>query len=115
MMRYLQATRFNYAKTHEAIMKHYTWYTTVHPSLPPSREALDMIEAGFMYLHRRDQRGRCIVVCDVPRITHMLSDDMTVLPRAVEFLLTYFIEKCAVPGRAETWNMIIDLNGLGMT
>lgn len=115
LIRFLQATRWDYAKTYEAIEAHHQWYTTTLPYLPPSRAGLDLVESGFMYIHKRDQCGRCIVVCDVPKIASQLSEENKILPTAVQFLLTYLIEKCAVPGKSEAWNMIIDLKGLGIT
>jgi hypothetical protein len=68
-----------------------------------------------MYLNKRDRRGRCIVVCDVPKIAEFLGEDLMHMSNAVNFMLTYGIDKCALPSKAETWNLIVDLNGMGMS
>ena len=76
---------------------------------------MELVNKGFIYLSKRDRRGRCILVCDVPKIADFLGDDLEHMNAAVNFVLTYGIDRCAVPGKAETWNMIIDLNGLGVS
>lgn len=76
---------------------------------------MELIRLGFMYIHKRDRRGRMIIICDVPKIANFLGQDTTHMPAAVNFILTYGIQKCVLPSRAETWNMIIELNGMGMT
>ena len=73
VLRYLQATRFDYQKAHAAIMTHNKWSLDESPHIPPSQRAMELINMGFMYLHKRDRRGRCIVICDVPKIADFLG------------------------------------------
>jgi hypothetical protein len=76
---------------------------------------MELLAGGFMYISKRDMRGRVNLVLDVSKIAKVPEVDTPNVQLAVSFLLTYVIEKCFVPGKAETWNMIIDLNGLGVT
>lgn len=115
LIRYLQATRWDYKKTLEAVMEHHVWYTQCKPYLPPSNEAMSMLQRGFIYIHKRDKRGRCNVIIDVPRFAKEVKSEDVNFPAAVNFLLTYMIEKGTLMGKAETWNMIINLKDLGVT
>lgn len=33
----------------------------------------------------------------------------------MNFTLTYLVHKCALPGKAETWNLVIDMTGMGIS
>jgi hypothetical protein len=74
-----------------------------------------MLDQGFIYIHKRDKRGRCNVIIDVPKFAKIIKSEDLNFPAAVNFLLTYMIEKGTMMGKAETWNMIINLKDLGVT
>lgn len=96
-------------------MEHHAWYSQCKPQIPPSREAMAMIEQGYIYIHKRDSRGRCNVIIDVPKFADKVKSEDVNFPAAVNFLLTYMIERGTLMGKAETWNMIINLKDLGVT
>lgn len=74
-----------------------------------------MITQGWMYIHKRDRRGRCIFIIDVPKFAGKVKESNLHFPAAVNYLLTYMIDKCMLKSKAETWNMIINLKSLGVT
>jgi hypothetical protein len=76
VLRYLQATKWDYTKAHAAIMMHNQWTITEMPQLPPSKRAMELLAKGFMYINKRDKRGRCIVICDVPKVAEFLGADL---------------------------------------
>ena len=71
VIRYLQATKWKYAETHPAIMNHYNWTIETTPWICPNQEVMDMCRGGYLYIHKRDKRGRMIVVMNVCRMSKM--------------------------------------------
>jgi hypothetical protein len=45
----------------------------------------------------------------------MKDEDLKNMSIAVNYLMTYIIERMIVPGKSEAWTMILDLNNVGMT
>ena len=115
ILRYLQATKWVYPKAHDGVIAHATWTAETKPYIIPNQRVLDLLQMGFLYLHKRDKRGRCVVVMNVNVIKNFKPEDVPNMNLAVNFMLTYGIEKCAVPGLCETWVMVIDLDGVGLS
>lgn len=96
-------------------MQHHGWMNETKPWLPPSQEAIEVLNKGFMYLHKRDKRGRVNVILDVQKLTKMDEAALDRMTPAVNFMLTYSINTCQLPSKAETWNMIIDLTDVSFS
>lgn len=50
LLRYLQATKFDYAKAQEAIMEHFNWVKVAKPNELPGDWCLEMLNQGYVYL-----------------------------------------------------------------
>ena len=60
-------------------MMHYNWTINELPHIPPSQRAMELLAKGFMYINKRDKRGRCIVICDVQRVAEFVGSDLPIL------------------------------------
>ena len=116
LVRYLQATKWDYQKSFDAVMLHHNWTIQTQPHICPNKTALDMLtKNGFMYFFKRDRFLRPIVVVNVAKIKNFTGDELEGLVPTVSYLMTYVIQKALIPGKAETMVTIIDLNGVSMT
>lgn len=113
MLRYLQATRFDYAKTHPAMMVHAQWRASANSHLEPTNPiAVKLIQSGFMYLLKRDKDLRSILVVNVSILKNFSAEDFEQVQTVSNFLCTYAINKIQLPGKAETFTTIIDLQNV---
>lgn len=65
LLRYLQATRFDYTKAHAAIINHAKWVDEAKPHILPGDWAMPMLNSGFVYINKRDNYLRPVVVVNV--------------------------------------------------
>lgn len=110
MLRYLQATKFDYSKTHPAMMAHHQWMSTANPHLEPTNAvAIKLIQSGFMYLLKRDKDFRPVLVVNVSILKNFTPEDFENTQAVANFMCTYAINHIMLPGQAEAFTTIIDL------
>lgn len=68
MLRYLQATRFNYQLTWQAIMEHAKFVQEEKPTELVSEIGRQMLNNGWLYIHKRDKCFRPVVVLNVQKM-----------------------------------------------
>lgn len=117
LVRYLQATKWDYQKTFDAVLMHNEWTIQTRPHICPNKQlAVDMLtKNGFIYFFRRDKFLRPIVVVNIAKLKTLSADDLESFVPTISYLMTYSIQKALIPGKAECFVNIIDLNGVSMT
>jgi hypothetical protein len=110
MLRYLQANKFDYSKTYPAITSHHQWLSSANPHLEPTDPVLiKLIQSGFMYLHKRDKDFRPILCVNVSILKNLSAEDLENVQNVANFICTYAINNIMLPGQAESFTTIIDL------
>jgi hypothetical protein len=86
----------------------------MNPSQIKDQLTYDMLNNGFLYIHKRDRGLRPVLVMNINVLKSMKGtlDELTI---ANNFLSMYAIERVACPGKAEAWTTIIDLDGVGLS
>mmetsp|Transcript_19233 Transcript_19233/g.19228 ORF Transcript_19233/g.19228 Transcript_19233/m.19228 type:complete len:168 (+) Transcript_19233:297-800(+) len=73
-----------------------------------------MIDQGFMYLLGRDRKFHPIMIISVRKMLDC-NIDLNLSLRLNYFLLTWALEHMMVPGKVETWTIIMDLADVSAT
>ena len=68
-----------------------------------------------MYVHKRDRKHRNIFIINVNKMKNLSDKQVLDLNEMQNFLLTYVIDRSTVPGKAESWTTIIDMDGVGIS
>ena len=68
-----------------------------------------------MYVHKRDRKHRNIFIINVNKMKNLSYKQFLDLNEMQNFLLTYVIDRSTVPGKAESWTTIIDMDGVGIS
>lgn len=74
-----------------------------------------MLNNGFLYIHKRDKSFRPVVVLNVQKMTLFTAEQNELVIPVTNYLMTYAINHISIPGRAEAFMIVLDLNGVGMT
>jgi hypothetical protein len=66
-LRYLQAEKFIYEKGAIAIFEHYEWHKQTFPMHidDPASRVWSNLNLGFLYIAKRDKKGRPIIIMNV--------------------------------------------------
>jgi len=108
-LRILQQAKWKVEMAREIINIHLNMRVN---NLPLSDKQLsEDLRKGFMYWHGRDRSGRPCLVWKMDRMTGFTKD------RAVQtmlFTLEYAVRYALMPGRIENWNLIVDLENVGL-
>ena len=67
-----------------------------------------------MYGFHRDKQNRPIFIYNLRRQLDAGLDDETML-NVVDFFAGYNMHNALQPGKVETWNMVLDVKGIGLT
>ncbi|CAG9313264.1 unnamed protein product [Blepharisma stoltei] len=105
-LKFMDSSKRKPKKAMKIMDKYQTWLTTELPV--PINEVSTMLDQGFMYLLGRDKKFHPIMVINVRKMLNFNVDLNTAL-RLNYFLLTWAIEHMMVPGKVETWDIIMDL------
>ena len=100
-----------------AIFEHYEWLGKTFPLNPEGISAKKwyrLANAGFLYIAKRDKKGRPVIVMNVERIVQFECEQDDLL-KFCDYFFTFCIEKLMVPGLIETWIMVVDLNNVSST
>lgn len=117
-LRYLQCEKFDYEKGMMAVFEHRDWMRTtfpMDPELPSSQGWWRIANLGFLYVAKRDKKGRPVIVLNVERLVAHDNCEIEDLNSFCNYFFTFCIEKLMVPGLIESWIMIVDLNNVGAT
>lgn len=71
-----------------------------------------LIQSGFLYLLKRDKDLRTIIVVNVSILKNFSAEDFELVEGIANFVCTYAINKIMLPGKAETFTVIIDLENV---
>lgn len=115
LLRYLQACRFDYTKAHAAIMTHDKWVVETKPHQMPGDWAMPMLNSGFVYISKRDKMLRPVIVVNVAILKTFTAQQTELIAPLVSYMMTYAVNKISLPGKAETFMIIIDLINCSMT
>ena len=98
--------------TYDEIIKHHEFYKSV--SIVDPTPYLAHLNNGVFYGYKRDMGMRPIIVINVRR---MIDTKMEVeeLVSMGDFFLNYLLKYATVPGKVESWTVIFDLGGVGVT
>lgn len=84
------------------------------PGAAASQAWFSALNLGFIYVAKRDNKGRPVIVLNVERLIQS-NVELEPIISVCDYLMTFTIEKLMVPGLIETLIMIVDLNNVGAT
>ena len=71
------------------------------------------LDGGVFYGYQRDKQGRPVMFFSMKKALDMGMDNDSFLECA-DFIATYTQYHALVPGKVETWNMVVDFKGVGL-
>jgi len=100
-----------------ALFEHWEWKNKLFPMNPEAPDAGNWwrcANLGFLYVAKRDKKGRPVLIMNVERIiqNNVLIDDLIMF---TNYFFSFVIEKLLVPGLVECWTMVVDLNNVGIS
>lgn len=109
-LRIVQQAKFNMAKAKHTIASHLEMRVQL---MPISEESVvNDLKKGVMYWHGRDRKCRPMLIWKMSKINLLEPEAAT---RMILFILEYAVRYALVPGRVETWNVIVDLSDTGLS
>ncbi|CAG9336273.1 unnamed protein product [Blepharisma stoltei] len=102
----LNATGRDFQKTLERIKSIIEWE---NKEISIDEESEKILNSGMMYSFGRDKDLRPIIVINMKKIKDS-KIEMHALVKACHILLKYIKNKLLIPGRVETWLLIVDLD-----
>lgn len=109
-LRILQQSKWNVDKALKVILSHLEMRVR---QLPISESSiLQELKSGVMYWHGRDRACRPVLIWRLGMTTSFSVDKVTSL---VLFILEFAVRYLLVPGRVESWVLVIDLSGVGLS
>ena len=83
--------------------------------ITPNSKIIEILNKGFIYVYGRDNRYRPIIVCQCKTFAKFYKNYQTEeLLQASSFLCQFIINNMMIPGKYETWNMIINAKGISI-
>ena len=84
-------------------------------TITPKSKIVEILNKGFIYVYGRDNRFRPIIVCEC-KIFQKYKEEYRYeeLLQATSFLCQFIINNMLIPGKFETWNMIVNLKGVSI-
>lgn len=74
--------------------------------------ARQMINSGFMYICRRDKEFRPVIVVNLSIMKNFTGEFLELIQPVTDFLVSYSVGKINLPGKAETFVTILDLQNV---
>jgi len=108
-LRILQQAKFDTNKAIDIMLTHMNMRVKSFPI--SESDVMQGLRKGLMYWHGRDKKGRPCLVWRMDRMDGFTPDSAVKL---VLFVLEYAIRFALVPGRVENWDLIVDLEGVGL-
>jgi len=113
-LRFHQATNYNSKQTIDSLMVHFKWLEKAK-KIEYTKNILEILNSGCLYVHGRDSKFRPLVVCDVDKFmsltTTYSNEDFE---HAAIKLCDYIIEKLLVPGQVENWVLIVNMGNVSV-
>lgn len=81
----------------------------------PGDWALPMLNSGFVYISKRDKKMRPVIVVNVAILKTFTAAQSELIAPLISYMMTYAVNKISMPGKAETFMIIIDLLNCSMT
>jgi hypothetical protein len=75
LLRYLQAARFDYEKTYQAITNYLEWETQLPPLDVMSQRVIQTIQSGAIYVFGRDRSYRPTIVYNINAMKTLLANE----------------------------------------
>ncbi|CAG9310850.1 unnamed protein product [Blepharisma stoltei] len=111
-LKFMDSAKRKPKKAFKIMEKYLSWLNTELPV--PINEVSSMIDQGFMYLLGRDRKFHPIMIISVRKMLDC-NIDLNSSLRLNYFLLTWALEHMMVPGKVETWTIIMDLADVSAT
>lgn len=114
ILRFLQATCFNYNKSLEYLSNHISWRKSFFPFKFKSHIS-EILNSGFIYMYGRDKRFRPVIILD-PKIyiKNEKKYSFTEWLQAIIYFMEYLIKWLVISGQLENWIIITDLRDVSL-
>eukprot|EP00930_Biecheleria_cincta_P024384 TRINITY_DN17459_c0_g1_i1.p1 TRINITY_DN17459_c0_g1~~TRINITY_DN17459_c0_g1_i1.p1 ORF type:complete len:515 (-),score=63.27 TRINITY_DN17459_c0_g1_i1:284-1828(-) len=109
-LRILQQAKWNVDKALKVIQSHLEMRVNRLPIDESS--VIQDLKSGMMYWHGRDRACRPLLIWRIGMIPNYGVDQAT---RLILFILEFAVRYLLVPGRVESWVLIVDLTGVGLS
>ena len=114
-IRFYFASGRDYQYAYDAMLENEKWILeTQVPLLNRYAEFEHYLKMGFVYGYQRDKMSRPIFVFNMKKLIDSKIDVDTFLD-IVDFLASYTYFHGLVPGKIETWNLIVDFKDVGLS
>ncbi len=114
ILRFLQATQFNYNKSIEYLYDHINWRKIFFP-FELTQPVIDILTSGFLYAYGRDHRFRPISILNTKVYMKLQKKySYTDFLKSIIYYLEYKIHHLLIPGQIEDWVVISDMRGISV-
>lgn len=111
MLRQLQGQDYNVEKAFAEIAHEIEWKRSNLP-VPLDADVKEVLNSGFIYIHGRDNKYRPLIFLNPGRFD---KAKMASYQKAMKFFMEYISGSLVVPGRLESWNIVVDCGEIQMT
>ena len=103
----------------DKLIEHMNWLRDIPPEPRLNQRSLHLLQSGCFYLHGRDKWYRPCYVMDGARMAAMAKREPDVITAEAfdemfKFIFAYYRNVMFVPGQAENWVTICDLNNMSV-
>lgn len=114
LLRFLQATQFNFDKSAEYLKNFYEWRNTFFP-ITITNNLKTLLNSGFIYSFGKDSKHRPIIVINT--IFYINNESKYTYDEwlnCIIFFMEYFVHNLTIPGQIENWIIITDLRNVSL-
>eukprot|EP00347_Sterkiella_histriomuscorum_P002775 403366847 len=112
ILRFLQGMKFHYEHTEKAMNENAIWRRESFPM--DTRPFMDYLNQGIIYAYQRDKGQRPIIIINVEKISSSKIEQQNLINLS-DYFLDHILTNIMYPSRIENWNVIVDLNNVGLT
>jgi hypothetical protein len=116
--RFLQANEYNIRKTFDSLFDNYIFRQLLMPkgfNILYNKQTIEILNLGSMYISGRDNRFRPNIVIKLKLFKNKFKKyTINEWTDAIIFLLEYCIKYMLIPGKVESWNIILDIKDFGL-
>ena len=108
-----QGQNFDLEKTFVEVIKELCFKCEKLPVLLNDK-IKEILNKGFIYVHGRDNRYRPLIFIKPSKYKELTDYSNEECKDSIVFFIEFLIHKCLIPGVVESWNIILDVEGISV-
>lgn len=114
LLRFLQATQFNFDKSAEYLKTFIEWRLTFFP-IKITNNLKTLLNSGFIYSFGKDHKHRPIIIINT--LFYINNESKYTYDEwlsCIMFFMEFFVHNLTIPGQIENWIIITDLRNVSL-